>query len=289
MVDYYSILGLQKSASKEDVKKAYKKLAKQWHPDKNPDNQEEATRKFKEVSEAYQILVDDSKRRAYDREGQGCFKPDTAQRNYSKNQNYNKRNDPAQDDLDDLKTRFQNFSDLGAGSRRSRFRSNRRHTEPDFNNSHFNQSSFMFKDPEEVFKEFFGGLDPFKDFMKMDPLNDFIDPFGSFGSPKLSKIHNLHNSERSIPLLLGFTVNHSFPDMGGFHGFSTGTKSLFEDLEEMDSMFGGLGFAGHHQRFHHQACRPTTRSRSSHPSYHSSRSRPESSFNAANPPRRKRY
>ena len=69
MPDYYSILGIGRNASEQDVKKAYKVLAKKWHPDKNPNNQEVATKKFKEVSEAYQILGDIVKRKEYDRGG----------------------------------------------------------------------------------------------------------------------------------------------------------------------------------------------------------------------------
>ena len=68
MADYYSVLGLDKNASSEDIKRSFKKLAKKWHPDKNPNNPEEATKKFKEVSEAYKVLVDEEKRRIYDRE-----------------------------------------------------------------------------------------------------------------------------------------------------------------------------------------------------------------------------
>ena len=66
MADYYSVLGLDKNASTEDIKRSFKKLAKRWHPDKNPNSAEEATRKFKEVSEAYKVLVDEEKRRIYD-------------------------------------------------------------------------------------------------------------------------------------------------------------------------------------------------------------------------------
>lgn len=66
--DYYEILGVSKSASKEDLRKAYRKLAMQYHPDRNPDNKE-AEEKFKEAAEAYEVLSDDSKRANYDRFG----------------------------------------------------------------------------------------------------------------------------------------------------------------------------------------------------------------------------
>ncbi|GHT75581.1 chaperone protein DnaJ [Spirochaetia bacterium] len=66
--DYYEVLGVQKGASKDDIKKAYRKLAIQYHPDKNPGNKE-AEEKFKEASEAYEILSDDQKKSAYDQFG----------------------------------------------------------------------------------------------------------------------------------------------------------------------------------------------------------------------------
>jgi molecular chaperone DnaJ len=66
--DYYEVLGVQKNAGKDDIKKAYRKLAIQYHPDKNPGNKE-AEEKFKEASEAYEILSDDQKKAAYDQFG----------------------------------------------------------------------------------------------------------------------------------------------------------------------------------------------------------------------------
>ena len=64
--DYYKILGVDKSASESEIKKAYRKSAIKYHPDKNPDDKE-AEAKFKEAAEAYEILSDDEKRAAYDR------------------------------------------------------------------------------------------------------------------------------------------------------------------------------------------------------------------------------
>src|SRR5690349_22601853 len=66
--DYYEILGVEKNASVDDVKKSYRKLAMQYHPDKNPDNKE-AEEKFKEATEAYEVLSDGDKRARYDRYG----------------------------------------------------------------------------------------------------------------------------------------------------------------------------------------------------------------------------
>ena len=59
--DYYDVLGVTKSAGKDELKKAYRKLAMKYHPDRNPDDAQ-AAEKFKELSEAYEILSDDQKR-----------------------------------------------------------------------------------------------------------------------------------------------------------------------------------------------------------------------------------
>ncbi|NJL84567.1 MAG: DnaJ domain-containing protein, partial [Chloroflexaceae bacterium] len=67
--DYYAILGVSRSASAEEVKKKFRKLALKYHPDRNPGNQE-AEARFKEISEAYEVISDPEKRRKYDQFGQ---------------------------------------------------------------------------------------------------------------------------------------------------------------------------------------------------------------------------
>ena len=117
--DYYEILGVEKSATKEDFKKAYRKLAMQYHPDRNPDNKE-AEEKFKEAAEAYEILSDDEKKARYDRFGhEGVRGSGFGSQGFS--------------DINDI---FSHFSDIfggssifddffGGGQRRSRSRTGR--------------------------------------------------------------------------------------------------------------------------------------------------------------------
>ncbi|XP_067007764.1 dnaJ homolog subfamily B member 6 [Anabrus simplex] len=114
MADYYSILGIPQNATDADVKRAYRKMALKWHPDKNPNNLEEANKKFKEISEAYEVLSDEKKRRIYDKYGKD------------------------------------GISSTPSGHRRRSRSSN------DFD------FMFTFRDPEEVFKEFFRSS-PFQD------------------------------------------------------------------------------------------------------------------------------
>lgn len=67
--DYYEVLGVNKKASQEEIKNAYRRLAKKYHPDVNPDNKKEAEEKFKETAEAYEVLSDPEKRAQYDQFG----------------------------------------------------------------------------------------------------------------------------------------------------------------------------------------------------------------------------
>ena len=75
--DYYEVLGVNKDASEDDVKKSYRKLAMKWHPDRNPDNPK-AEEHFKEAKEAYEVLSDSQKRAAYDQFGHAGVDPSAA-------------------------------------------------------------------------------------------------------------------------------------------------------------------------------------------------------------------
>ena len=70
--DFYDLLGVSSDASDSEIKKAYRKLAMKYHPDKNPDD-EDAEKKFKEISQAYSVLSDADKRSNYDRYGTADF------------------------------------------------------------------------------------------------------------------------------------------------------------------------------------------------------------------------
>ncbi|KAJ8376786.1 hypothetical protein SKAU_G00073660 [Synaphobranchus kaupii] len=152
MVDYYQILGVFKNASQEDIKKAYRKLALQWHPDKNPNNRAEAEMRFKELSEAYEVLSDSNKRNTYDTSGTGT-----------------------------------------AGTFAPQF------------------SGFTFRNPMDIFREFFGGQDPFS---------------GAFGNNVFGGGMNMGQ----MPFSQGF---------GGFPSFGTGMQT-----GGMPGMSGGMGMPG---------------------------------------------
>ncbi|XP_043270726.1 dnaJ homolog subfamily B member 6-like [Venturia canescens] len=168
MVDYYRILEISRVATPVEIKKAYRKLALKWHPDKNPDNLDESTRRFKEISEAYEVLVDEKKRRVYDQYGkEGLQIPGSKRRHES--------------DIDPQMRQW-----------------------------------FVFRDPEDVFREFFG-TSPFND------LFDVLNGGSHHGHPRHSQ---------SISLFGGLDLTSPF-------------GSLFGGPMGMGGMgMGGMGMCG---------------------------------------------
>lgn len=167
-MDYYALLGVPKSASESDIKKAYRKMALKWHPDKNLANQAEAEKKFKEISEAYEVLSDQDKRSDYDRFG-----------------------------------KMKQGGGGGGGGRA-----------PDFDFGGFNHPRFshnQFRDPFEVFREFFGGRDPFK---------DMFDDFDSFHSN-----NHVNNSSSHSFFTQPFAAQFGGNFVSGFHSVASSSST----------------------------------------------------------------
>jgi curved DNA-binding protein len=112
--DYYQVLGVDKKATAEEIKKAYRKLAVKWHPDKNPNNKSASEEKFKKISEAYAVLSDPEKRQNYDNFGSA----DQSRQQYSQEDNCRGV------DLDEILRSFGFGGSRGGG--RTTFRTGRR-------------------------------------------------------------------------------------------------------------------------------------------------------------------
>ena len=83
--DYYKVLGVEKSSSNDEIKKAYRKLALKYHPDRNPSDKKRAEEKFKDISEAYAVLSDPEKRKQYDEFGTDAFRRKFSQEDIFRN------------------------------------------------------------------------------------------------------------------------------------------------------------------------------------------------------------
>jgi len=129
-VDYYKILRIGKTATAKDIKKAYRKLARKYHPDLNPDNKE-AEKKFKEINEANEVLSNTEKRKKYDKYGKDWKHGEEfekSQQQQSQHQNHSSRNQEySEQDFSDY------FSSMFGGERASSSQGSRRFRGQDFN------------------------------------------------------------------------------------------------------------------------------------------------------------
>ena len=126
--DYYDILGVSKSASAQELKKAYRKQALQWHPDRNKSS--EASEKFKEINEAYEVLGNPQKKQTYDQFGHAAFSQGGGPGGFAGGQ-------------EPFTYTYTSYGDQG-GQQGSPF------------------EGFDFSDPFEIFEQFFGGGSPFR-------------------------------------------------------------------------------------------------------------------------------
>jgi len=116
MADLYQLLGVSKDASQDEIKKAYRKLAHQYHPDKNPDNKESET-KFKEINNAYEVLGDAQKRQNYDRFGNSENSAGPGPGGFAGGQEFNFNNGGSP--FEDLNDVFESFFGSGFGGTRN--------------------------------------------------------------------------------------------------------------------------------------------------------------------------
>ncbi|MBI2268008.1 MAG: DnaJ domain-containing protein [Candidatus Blackburnbacteria bacterium] len=149
--DYYEILGVGKSVSATDLKKAYRRLALEWHPDRNKSS--EAEKRFKEINEAYEVLSDSKKRQAYDQFGHAAFTPGGA---------------PPPGGSGGSPFGFGGFGPFTYTYRTSGSR----------DGSSF--EGFDFSDPFQIFEEFFGFTSPFGRSAHMPHVSITIDFMDSF-------------------------------------------------------------------------------------------------------------
>lgn len=147
MADYYKILGVPKTADDDQLKKAYKKLALKWHPDRNPDNKDEANRRFKEISEAYEVLSDKNKRAVYDQYGEEGLKSGMGAGEAGGHP-------------------FAGGFPPGAGGGGGNFY---------FTSRPGRGGAFRPSSADDIFRQFFGGANPFMD-MEMDEEEGFHHP-----------------------------------------------------------------------------------------------------------------
>jgi DnaJ family protein B protein 6 len=182
--DYYEVLSISRDASPDQIKKAYRKLALKWHPDKNPDNKEHAEEVFKEIGEAYTVLSDPDKRAHYDR--YGFDTPDFG----------------------------------GAGS------------------AGFTHD-FSFMDANDIFRQFFGGRDPFADFMDDDFFGGSMFGGGSRSRGARQNREPDRRGGRDPFSMFGGFGGFGFDDFGGGFEDMGGSSQFFSSSSTSSGGRGG--------------------------------------------------
>ncbi|KAL1468203.1 hypothetical protein MTO96_025605 [Rhipicephalus appendiculatus] len=197
--EYYRVLEVPRDATQEDIRRAYRRLALKWHPDKNPTNKEEAERHFKAIAEAYEVLSDETKRRQYDLYGPNGY--DTSQQCNTSSRN--------------------NGAGLFAAA---------------------------FRDPEELFREFFGAADPFEELFRVVRQGSTAGAQGHSSPRHCSHRSSKANVPGSGPQLMGSTLSQQgsvdgsrILRPGGF--LFDFDDMLFGGCGTVPSGPGGLGFA----------------------------------------------
>lgn len=164
--DYYEILGVSKNATQQEIKSAYRRLALQWHPDRN--KSPEAEKRFKEINEAYEVLSDPKKRQAYDQFGHAAFGKGGAGFGPF------------------------GFDEFQQGPFRVRFTS--------FGgNGGFPFEGFDFSDPFEIFEQFFGTASPFGRYARQPHISLDIDFMEAYRGTEKEVVVNGQKRKVKIP------------------------------------------------------------------------------------------
>ena len=200
--DYYDILGVGKSASADELKKAYRKQALEWHPDRHKDDKEAAEKRFKEINEAYQVLSDPQKKVAYDQYGHAAFAPGGG-----------------------FGARGEAYSPFG-GTQTGRY-GPFTYTYTTYGGQGQNPfGNFDFGDPFEIFEQFFGGGNPFAQTKQVPRYSLTIDFMEAIKG--VTKEVSIDGKKRKIKIPVGIHEGHSINFNDFILSVNIKTHEIFE-------------------------------------------------------------
>lgn len=195
-LDYYSTLGISKTASADEIKKAYRKQALEWHPDKHTENKETAEKKFKEINEAYQVLSNPQKKSTYDQVGHTAY---ASGRGFGGQANYGGQQGPFTYTYSTGDGQGNPFGDFG--------------------------------DPFDIFAQFFGGASPFGGQRRAKPRYslriDFMEAIKG-----VSKLIDIEGKRRTIKIPAGVNTGNTI-DFGDMTvSIEVGRDKIFERQDD---------------------------------------------------------